>query len=137
MAQLEEFLGELVTSISKSRVNSDLQTINIAKEYAKDNLLQHFAVPRMRIENVEFSIPIAIDKTAQKTEIIYERFDNKRILTLSYDNLLKSLSINKINTRFSQLFKTILTEKILILSKELNAWIIRAKTHISLFFSPP
>ena len=69
MADLGEFLGNLVSSISDSRVNSDLHTVRIAKEYAKDELLQHFSVPRMRIENVEMTIPIAIDIFNQKTII--------------------------------------------------------------------
>ena len=66
MIELSRFLGELVSSISNARVQSDIQSVKIAEEYAKNNLLQHFSVPRMRVDKVELNIPVAVDKLLEK-----------------------------------------------------------------------
>lgn len=62
MAKLNDFLGALASSFSDARVNADRQTLLIAEEYAKDEVLKHFSVPRMKIDAVELNIPVAVDQ---------------------------------------------------------------------------
>lgn len=59
MPKLNEYLGGLVSEITTARKLADLQTVEIAQEYAKNDLLKHFSIPRMRIGNVDLTIPIA------------------------------------------------------------------------------
>jgi hypothetical protein len=61
MANLNEYLGGIVASITEGRVLADLKSAAIAEEYAKHPLLQHFSIPRMRIGEVELNIPVALD----------------------------------------------------------------------------
>lgn len=121
MADLSEFLGNLVSSISESRVNSDLQSVRIAKQYATDNLLQHFAVPRMRIENVELTIPIAIDdiQTKQINNTL-DPIDNISFSSITYQQILKTISIDSLPSTISRVFKAKINESIKELESQIN-----------------
>lgn len=121
MANLSEFLGNLVSSISESRVNSDLQSVKIAHQYANDNLLQHFAVPRMRIENVELTIPIAIDEfrpNQDNSEL--EPIDNTSFSSITYQLILKSISVDKLPSDISRDFKAKIGDYIKLLEAQIN-----------------
>lgn len=121
MADLSEFLGNLVSSISESRVNSDLQSLRIAQQYASDNLLQHFAVPRMRIENVELTIPIAIDNFQTKPNInTLEPIDNTTFSSITYQQILKTISTESLPSTISREFKTKISEYIKLLEAQIN-----------------
>ncbi|MDG2433065.1 hypothetical protein [Flavobacterium sp.] len=121
MADLSEFLGNLVSSISESRVNSDLQSVRIAQQYAKDNLLQHFAVPRMRIENVELTIPIAIDSFQPKTEnSTLEPINNSTFSSITYQEILKAISVDKLPSDISKEFKSQISDYIKLLEAKIN-----------------
>ena len=120
MAKLSDFLGGLVSSISDARVNSDIQSVEIAKKYAKENLLQHFAVPRMRIDKVELNIPVAIDKLIQKTETVYEPIDNKSFSSIAYQQILKFLAVNNLNIEVSKALRTTIAEHIHLLEAKIR-----------------
>lgn len=121
MADLSEFLGNLVSSISESRVNSDLQSIRIAQQYAKDNILQHFAVPRMRIENVELTIPIAIDEfEAKKVDSSLEPINNATFSSITYQQILKSIAVDKLPSDISREFKSKISDYIKLLEAKIN-----------------
>jgi hypothetical protein len=59
MPKLNEYLGGIVSEIISARRMADLQTLQIAKEYAQDDLLKHFSIPRMKIGTVDLTIPFA------------------------------------------------------------------------------
>ncbi|GEN66601.1 hypothetical protein [Chryseobacterium rhizosphaerae] len=59
MPKLNEYLGGIVSEIAAARKMTDLQTVQIAKEYAKDDLLKHFSIPRMKVGTVDLTIPFA------------------------------------------------------------------------------
>jgi len=59
MPKLNEYLGGLVSEITSARKIADLQTLQIAKEYAKDDLLKHFSIPRMKIGSIDLTVPFA------------------------------------------------------------------------------
>lgn len=120
MAKLSDFLGGLISGISDARVNSDLQSLKIAEEYAKDDLLKHFAVPRMRVVNVELNIPVAIDKLLEKNEKVYEPIDNKSFSSKAYRQILYSLEENKLSNDVSRILRTHIAEQIQILESKIR-----------------
>lgn len=120
MAKLSEFLGELVSSISNARVNSDLQSLLIAKEYAKNNLLQHFAVPRMRVDKVELNIPAALEEMIETKQTSNEPIDNKSFSSIAYQQILKTLNLSSLTNEVSKSLKTDIAEHIHLLEAKLN-----------------
>ena len=104
MAKLNEYLGSVVSSITTARLMSDLQTVKVAEQYAQHNLLKHFSIPRMRIEDIEMTIPIAIDQIMEKSEVHYELLDKTKFNLISYEELAKSFR-NNISTEISNKLK--------------------------------
>ncbi len=102
MADLSEFLGNIVSSVSNARVHADIETVRIAKEYAKNDLLQHFAVPRMRFNDVEIKIPIALESSKGKQPVEYEPINPQTIASTTYTQLLKVLEVDKLPAEISR-----------------------------------
>ncbi len=67
MPTLNEYLGGLFSSITDARVMADVQTVQVAEQYAKHDLLKHFSVPRMRISDIELTIPVAIENLSERS----------------------------------------------------------------------
>ncbi len=120
MAKLSDFLGGLVSSISDARANSDIQSVKIAEEYAKNDLLKHFAVPRMRVDTVEINIPVAIDKLLEKSQNVYDPIDNKSFSSKSYQQILKSLEVRNFSSEVSKILKTTISEHIQLLEAKIR-----------------
>lgn len=57
---LSDYLGHLLSSVSKARMQADLETIRLAEIYKKHPLLQHFPVPRVRLPKVELNVPVVM-----------------------------------------------------------------------------
>lgn len=112
MAELSDFLGSLVASMSHARVLSDIQSVKIAEEYAKNNFLQHFAVPRMRIKDVELTIPVAIEKLSEKPQKKYEPIDNKNFASITYQKILESLGKKSLPVEVSKTLRTDIAKSI-------------------------
>ncbi len=110
MTDLSDFLGGLVSGISHARLNSDIESVKIAEIYAQDPLLQNLSVPRMRIDTVELSIPVAMEGIKEKKEVIYEISDTSKLLEISYAVLLKSLSTGSLPAQLSNELKKFLEE---------------------------
>ena len=75
MPKLNEYLGGLVSEIASARKMADLQTVQIAREYAKDDMLKHFSIPRMKVSSVDLTIPFAQAGASAKMsfkEFIYD-----------------------------------------------------------------
>jgi hypothetical protein len=62
MAELSDFLGHILQEITRARVSADAEAVRTAKLYAADpdGLLKHFAVPRVRLPNVEITAPMIV-----------------------------------------------------------------------------
>lgn len=112
MAKLGAFLGGILSSISDARVNSDIQSVKIADEYAKNDLLKHFAVPRMRFDKVEVNVPVAISELIEKSQKVYEPIDNKSFSSKAYQQILKSLLVSSLPNDVSKTLKTTIAEHI-------------------------
>lgn len=63
MADLSDFLGHILEELTRARVMADVETIRTAKLYASDEngLLKNFPIPRMRLPNIEITVPVVID----------------------------------------------------------------------------
>ena len=68
MPALSDYVGALLAEITNARVQADLESARIAQLYASHPLLQHFAVPRMRLPNVTLELPVAVEKIDQPTK---------------------------------------------------------------------
>ncbi|AZB19153.1 hypothetical protein EG352_15910 [Chryseobacterium indologenes] len=79
MPKLREYLGGIVSEIAEARKMTDLQTVQIAKEYAQDDLLKHFSIPRMKVGSVDLTIPFATAGNSPK--MIFRDF--------MYDEIIK------------------------------------------------
>jgi hypothetical protein len=112
MAKLGDFLGGILSGISDARVNSDIQSVKIADEYSKNDLLKHFAVPRMRFDKVEVNVPVAISELIEKSQKIYEPIDNKSFSSKAYQQILKSLLVSSLPNEVSKTLKTTIAEHI-------------------------
>lgn len=96
MAKLEEYLGTLVSNLSQARVLADLESARIAEVYAANNLLKHFSIPRMKIQDVELTIPVAIDGTV--TEMVKEEkpVNLTRFTSVAYRDILNVLNVTSL-----------------------------------------
>src|SRR3954447_8283461 len=62
MADLSDFLGHILEEVTRARVSADAEAVRTAKQYAADpdGLLKHFAVPRLRLPNLEITAPMVV-----------------------------------------------------------------------------
>jgi len=120
MARLSDFLGGLASGICDARVNSDVQSLRIAEEYAKNDLLKHFSVPRMRIDKVELNIPVAVDNLVERTQRIYQPIDNQRFSAKVYQQVLKSLSVTSLSSEVSKNLRTVIADQVHLLEAKIK-----------------
>ena len=59
--EIQKIIGSLVSQITESRAQSDFTSAQIAKLYAKDELLSKFPIARFRTPEIEITIPVIID----------------------------------------------------------------------------
>ena len=93
MTKLNEIIGSIVSSLADAKMMSDVQTAKIAQAYSEHHLLQHFSVPRMRIDDIELTIPIAVESGYEKVKITYEELDIEQFNSIVY-RILTSLPSN-------------------------------------------
>ncbi len=120
MADLSEFLGNIVSSVSNARVQADIETVRIANEYAKNDLLQHFAVPRMRFNDVEIKIPVALESSRNKQPIGYESINPQTIASTTYIELLRILEVDKLPIEVSRGLRSAIGTELQILQLKLQ-----------------
>ncbi|VAW44484.1 hypothetical protein MNBD_GAMMA04-2099 [hydrothermal vent metagenome] len=105
MPTLKDYLGSLVRDLNHARVIADVETANIAKMYAEHDLLKHFSIPRMKIQETELTIPIAIDELDQSSEIDYQPIDNKRFYAKAYAEIKNVFKVTSFNKNISTLLR--------------------------------
>jgi hypothetical protein len=106
MAALKEYLGNIVAGITEARVFSDMESVKVAEAYAKHDLLQHFSIPRMRIQDVELTIPIALESAQERVVTVYEPIDNQKFNALVYKEIVSSLGLKKLSPIASRLIRS-------------------------------
>jgi hypothetical protein len=62
MADLSEYLGHLLCEVTRARVMADQEAVRVARAYASDGggLLRYFPVPRVRLPELEITVPVAV-----------------------------------------------------------------------------
>lgn len=109
--KLHDYIGGLVNSIQQARVSADLQAVRVAEEYAKHSLLEHFPVPRMRLKDVEMTIPVAINPNQIQNSTNYEPIDNREFNALAYKETLASLGLKSLARAPSQQLRQVIAEQ--------------------------
>lgn len=120
MIKLNDYLGSIVASFTNAKIMSDLQTVKLAEEYAKHDYLKHFSIPRMRIDDVEMTIPIALDEIENISKPPVIGFDSIKINTLVYSFLLEKLGVLKITKEPSRLLQTETAKQVGVLEKQIK-----------------
>ena len=59
MISLEDYLNGLVSSIAEGRASADALSARIAETYKNNEILRHYSIPRMKIGDINMSIPVA------------------------------------------------------------------------------
>lgn len=96
MAKLNEYLGSIISGITDARVMADLQTVKVAREYNKHELLKHFVVPHLRISDIELTIPVAIEEVTEKDIPVYEPIDNRAFQAVAYREVVNSMGLKSL-----------------------------------------
>lgn len=120
MIKLNDYLGSIVASFTNAKIMSDLQTVKLAEEYAKHDYLKHFSIPRMRIDDVEMTIPIALDEIENISKPPVIGFDSLKINTLVYSFLLEKLGVLKITKEPAKLLQTETAKQVGLLEKQIK-----------------
>ncbi|PTX64021.1 hypothetical protein C8N46_101631 [Kordia periserrulae] len=63
MITLKDYIGKIYKEVTNAKVQSDIETLAIAQEYVENPMLKHFAVPNIRIKDMQLTIPVAVDTT--------------------------------------------------------------------------
>jgi hypothetical protein len=108
---LNEYLGGLFNSIATARVMSDLQTAKLAEQYAQHDILRHFSIPRMRIGDVELTIPVAIQGMSNRIEYQLSPVPNEIFKNEVYRVILGSIAIAELPLLASQALYAALTDR--------------------------
>jgi len=120
MPKLNDYLGSVISSLTNARVMADLQTVKVAEEYAKHDLLQHFSVPRMRVDDVELTIPIALESTQQKLSTHVDTIDNTEFNKNLYKEVTRGLGLSSLPRAASSEIRSLLAENTHQLEKKVN-----------------
>ncbi|WP_130735633.1 hypothetical protein [Flavobacterium sp. J27] len=112
MPNLNEYLGSVMTSITNARVISDLQTTKIAEQYANHQFLQHFSVPRMRIEDIEMTIPVGISSTNVLSDLQLEPIQKDQLSTSIYTSVINILKLSITNDDIKAKFQNAIQSQI-------------------------
>ncbi len=120
MTTLQDYLGSLVRDLNHARVIADVETANIAKMYVEHDLLKHFSIPRMKIQDTELTIPIAIDELDTVVEKDYQPIDNKRFYTKTYNEIKNVFQVSSFNREVSGPLRKEIYQKIDSLEKALK-----------------
>lgn len=120
MPKLTEYLGSIISSITSARVMADIQTVKVAEQYAQHELLKHFSVPRMRLDDVELTIPVALDRLTEKTETVYEPIDNIRFSSLVYRAVTNAMGMKSLPQKPSAELRSQLTQHTQQLEQDLR-----------------
>lgn len=121
MANLQDYLGTLVASVNQARVLADIESANIAEQYAQHRLLKHFSIPRMRMQNVEFTVPVAIENVQTSAPRDYQPIDNKTFVSNAYDELTNLYQVKSFDRTSSLQLRKVLYQQTDELERQLKA----------------
>ncbi len=117
---LQEYIGTLVSSISDARMMSDARSALLAEEYAKHPVLKHFPIPRMRIDDVEMEISLALDDIKDDVRTTAEPIDNTKVNSLVYKEIVTGLGLKSLPLAASRTLKSLIAQKTKSLESDIN-----------------
>jgi hypothetical protein len=119
MPTLIEYLGGLFNSITQARVMADLQSVEVAEQYAKHDLLRHFSVPRMRIGDLELTIPVGLEGVGTRTELQLDPIGNDRYKSDIYQSILRISGAASLPTGAARELQDVLTVRVRTLCEQI------------------
>jgi hypothetical protein len=120
MPNLNDYIGSLVSSITNARVMSDLQTVKIAEEYANHKLLQHFSVPRMRIDDIEMTIPIGLHTVDEQLQKFIKPIDANNLNMVVYREILSVTGMGRMKVEVARLIQAAIAKETNTLEQKLT-----------------
>lgn len=135
MPTLNEYLGGIFHSIATARVMADMQTVEVAEQYARHDLLRHFAVPRMRIGDVQLTIPVAIDRLSARTTLELTPIGNAGFKGLIYREMVAGLGLQALPVSASNALNSALDQRTLEFADRIRLEGRDAATHAFSKFS--
>ncbi len=121
MSTLKDYLGSLVRDLNHARVIADMETANIAKMYAEHDLLKHFSIPRMKIQDTELTIPVAIDELDNSVEKDYQPIDNKAFYARTYAEIKNVFKVSSFSRDISTSLKKAIYSHVDTLEKSIKS----------------
>ena len=112
MPTLNEYLGGIFSSITDARVMADVQTVQVAEQYARHDLLKHFAVPRMRIGDIELTIPVAIEGLSELIGYQLDPIGNDEFKRVAARELARSVGYTELPPVPAQRLRTALDQRV-------------------------
>lgn len=73
MVKLGDYVGMILSEMTRARAQADIETLKLAELYATNKTLRNFAVPRVRLQNVEITTPLVIEKQDEAAIEAYGR----------------------------------------------------------------
>ena len=106
MNDLGETLGHILCEITRARMAADREAVRIAKNYAEDpdGLLRHFPIPRMRMPNIEITLPVIV---GQIPEGYVAAVSTPMLATALAENLGEALKSQAIHISTAEINKII------------------------------
>lgn len=96
MVNLGDYVGHLLSEITKARMQADMETVRIARIYASDPLLKNFPVPRMRLPNLEMNVPVIISEVPKNEDESFLRRNRLEAIAPESERIIKN-ELNKFN----------------------------------------
>lgn len=88
---LADYTGYILTEIISAREMADRHSRALAEVYAKDPVLQFFAVPRFKVPKMELTIPVLISG-ARFQQVISFRMDRDKFVAYINGRILEAIS---------------------------------------------
>lgn len=112
MTSLSDFLGTLASEFTRARVMADLQTKAFAEQYAEDEILAHFPIPKFRFPEVDLEIPIGIEKLETPAPVPNNpSLEKSKLLAVYYDVVRDYLADHEVKTTraYYELFRKVIS----------------------------
>ncbi|MET1256281.1 hypothetical protein [Aliikangiella maris] len=112
MADLDDFLGMILSGVSHARRISDEESANIAEHYKENPLLAGMSVPRLRIPELIIDIPVLIESHQEKqaNELRPKELIVKDLLTSLNESAKQEKDFNPSKAFLNEYQKTMLVE---------------------------
>lgn len=119
--EIQKIIGSLVSQITESRAQSDFTSAQIAKLYAKDELLSKFPIARFRTPEIEITIPVIIDAIEESEPITSDFIDNKDFNSRTYHILKDTAKKETFDRKTSTALQKVIAKESAVLELNLKS----------------